>query len=104
MYFLTHLHVVAVVIFLSMVVEARESHLQAEATWYISPFGSDQNNGNSPQTAFKTLLKAVNVSADGNTINGVSSGDDLPDWEVVTIFFSSFQCNLGHTAGRVTLG
>ena len=40
------------------------------AVWYVSAFGSDSNDGSTPQTAFKTLQKGVDASADGDKING----------------------------------
>lgn len=37
-------------------------------TWYVSPAGSDSAAGTSPATAFKTLQKAANVVAPGDTV------------------------------------
>lgn len=47
--------------------------LQASAAqYYISPLGSDSNNGTSEQSPFLTLSKALNASSSGDSINAAT--------------------------------
>ena len=48
-------------------------------TWYISPYGNQNNNGTTPQEPLLNLLAALDVASAGDTIeaaNGVYSGSD----------------------------
>ena len=46
--------------------------LSFQATWYISPFGNNNNSGTTPTSPFFDLKKALSVANDGDTIKAAS--------------------------------